>query len=70
MENTENTEITGFMHGRIKPKSESAANIWLIDKTDKTDKIRYDWPTGLAKLTELDTVYDTTSGNTFWRLEQ
>ena len=68
--NMKNTEIPDFKHGRIKPKSESAANNRHSGKTVKTDRFKPDWPKGQREMTVLDMFYDTTRGNTFRRLEQ
>ena len=70
IKNTDFIRKHGFIDKRIISVLQNAADSWLIDKTDKTDKIECHWPKGWRKMTETDTVYDTLRGNTFWRLLQ
>ena len=60
-----NTKKHGFRHGRIISNFESAANFRVFGVFGVFGVFECDWPTGLRVLTVLDTVNDTTRGNTF-----
>ena len=47
-------------HGRIISESQSAANLWLFDKTDKISKIECDWVGVLQKCHFMTPFCDTT----------
>lgn len=51
IENTVFLEIPGFNDKRIKPKIESAANVWQNSDFDKTDKFKPEWVGVLSKIT-------------------
>lgn len=65
LKNPKNTEITGFSRGPISSESQSAANsvfLCLFVKTVIKPRV---YRSVLTDFDVLDTVLDTTSGNTF-----
>ena len=69
IKNQKNSEFRCFISLRIKPKIRSAVNFSVFSVFSKTVISPRVYRSGFTEMSLRDTVYDTTWGNTFWRLE-